>query len=145
MSSITFFIISVVALAVASVLIYVKSPATYFKTDEGKGVAAGIGLAVALSIGAVLLFPNKVSALEYLKEVEVYVGLDRTSKISPMCTAGPNSDRLTSNLGIKVSLLSSDDERAAVNLKYTHHSCAFNPDYHSYDAPGIEVVYKFKR
>jgi hypothetical protein len=136
------FAISVLVITILAILIFVKSPLTYFKTKEGRGVAVGIVLAILISLGVALLFPAKVEALEYFESGEVFVGLDYTKKISPMCDVGVNNDKLTSNLGLKASILTSDDHKTDISTKYTHHSCAVNPDNKSYDAVGIEVKYK---
>ena len=133
------FTISILIITTLAVLVFVKSPLTYFKTKEGKGVATGIILAVLISLGIAFLFPSKSEALEYFQSGEVFVGLDYTRKISPMCGVGVNNDKLTSNLGLKASILTSDDKTTDVSFKYTHHSCAVNPDNKSYDAIGIEV------
>ncbi len=137
------FISATLIVAALSIIIFVKSPLEYFKTKEGKGVAIGIGLAVGLGLAVALISP-KSQALDYFQGEEVFLGLDYTRKISPMCTRGANDDKLTSNLGVRVNLIQSEDKRAKVNLKYTHHSCAVNPDNSSYDAGGIEVVYKIR-
>mgnify|MGYP003406011861 CR=1 FL=1 len=137
--SIILFTVSILVITTLSILIFVKSPLTYFKTKEGKGVATGVILAVFISLGIAFLFSPKAEALEYFESGEVFVGLDYTQKISPMCDAGVNDDKLTSNLGLKASLITSDDHQTVVSAKYTHHSCAVNPDNKSYDAVGIEV------
>lgn len=135
------FISAVLVTTALAIIFFVKEPLTYFKTKEGRGVAAGIGLAVSLGLTVALLSP-KSQALEYFQGGEVFLGLDYTRKISPMCDTGVNDDKLTSNLGIRANLLQSDDKRSQVNFKYTHHSCAVNPDNKSYDAGGVEVIYK---
>lgn len=143
MSGIKLFISSVIAIALLSIAIFVKRPVDYFKTGEGKGVLFGIAAAIGATMAiALFAFSLKSQALEYFKSGEVYLGLDATNKISPMCYAGENSDRLTSNLGLGVSLVSSEDGQGSINAKYTHHSCAFNPDNRAYDALGLEAVYK---
>lgn len=145
--SLIFFIASIAVVAAIAILVFVKSPGAYFKTKEGKGALSGI-LAATIGIAGIALVaglafkPAKANALEYLSTAEVYLGLDRTYKISPMCYQGENSDRITSNLGAKISLVRTDDQRAGINLKYTHHSCAFNPDFRAYDAAGLEITYK---
>ncbi len=136
---ISLFILAILTVAVVTILAFVKSPLQYFKTKEGRGVATGIILALLVSLGVALLFPAKAEALEYFESGEVFVGLDYTKKISPMCDVGVNDDKLTSNLGFKASILTSDDHTTDVSFKYTHHSCAVNPDNKSYDAIGIEV------
>lgn len=143
MSGITLFLVAVIAIALIAIAFFVKRPTQYFKTGEGRGVLFGIAAAIGVCASiALFAFSLKSEALEYLKSGEVYLGLDATNKMSPMCYAGENSDRLTSNLGLRVSLVGSDDGQGSINAKYTHHSCAFNPDNRAYDAFGLEVVYK---
>ena len=143
MSGILLFSTSVVVIALLAVAIYVKSPAQYFKTKDGRGVLFGIAAATGAALSlALFVFSLKSEALEYFQSGEVFIGLDQTIKISPMCSTGPNDDRLTSNLGFRASVVSSDDKRASINFKYTHHSCAVNPDSRSYDATGVEVIYR---
>jgi hypothetical protein len=136
------FLSAILFIVLAVILVFVPSPTKYFKTKEGKGVLFGIGAVVLLSLALVLIFPNKAQAEEYkyLSSAELFVGLDNTRKISPMCDVGENSDKLTSNVGLKASIIST--AASSVNVKYTHHSCAVNPDNKSYDALGVEVTYK---
>lgn len=119
------------------------NPITYFKTKEGKGVLFGIVMFVGF--GTLFSIPSCVKAeeLEYLQWSSVYMGLDNTNHQSPMCEDGSISSRLTSNGGIRLNLIESSDDRFTTNLKYTHHSCAFNADDKSYDSIGIETEYKF--
>lgn len=143
MSGITLFILSIFAIALLSIAFFVKRPTQYFKSGEGKGVLFGIVAAIGVvSAIALFAFSLKSHALEFFNSGEVYLGLDSTMKLSPMCYAGENSDRITSNLGLRFSLIQSDDGLARIGAKYTHHSCAFNPDNRAYDAFGLEVVYK---
>lgn len=136
------FLLSLIISVTLAVVLFVKNPTDYFKTKEGRGVLSGIVLVTFLALLLVLLFPNKAQAGEYkyFDSAELFVGLDNTRKISPMCDQGVNSDRLTSNVGLKASIIST--AISSVNLKYTHHSCAVNPDNKSYDALGVEVTYK---
>lgn len=136
------FLSSILVITILVILGFVSSPTKYFKTKEGKGVLVGIVAVLGVSIALVLIFPSKAQADEYkyLSSAELFVGLDNTRKISPMCTTGVNSDKLTSNVGLKASIIST--AVSSVNLKYTHHSCAVNPDNKSYDALGVEVTYK---
>ena len=96
--SIILFTISILVITTLAILIFVKSPLTYFRTKEGKGVATGVILAVLISLGIVFLFSPKAEALEYFESGEVFVGLDYTRKISSMCDAGDNDDKLRSKL-----------------------------------------------
>lgn len=141
MNPLYFFIIAIISIAVIAVAITVKEPIKYFKSKDGRGVLFGIVLALVAAI-LIALFAPKAKAFEYFSSGELFVGLDQTRKISPMCGTGPNSDRLTSNLGIRASLVRTDNSRAGINAKYTHHSCAVNPDKNGYDALGVEVIYR---
>lgn len=136
------FVLAVLLIVSLAITVYVTHPFRYFKTKEGKGALVGIVAVLVVSLALVLLFPNKAQAEEYkyFNSAELFVGLDNTRKISPMCTTGVNSDKLTSNVGLKASIIST--AVSSVNLKYTHHSCAVNPDNKSYDALGVEVTYK---
>ena len=140
-----FFAISLVVVSFIATLLFVNNPRQYFKTKEGQGVLKGILAVVFLSLlfAAGLFYANKANALEYFDYTEVFVGLDATKNVSPMCDTGQNSDRLTSNVGVRTNLVRSNDSQSFINLKYTHHSCAFNPDNRSYDALGLEVTYRF--
>ena len=113
---------------------------SYLNTKEGKGVLVGI----VLFIGVALLFtiPKAFADdVRYFTHAEVFVGLDYTKKLSPMCEEGGADDKATSNGGFRFNILESD--RTIFNLKYTHHSCAFSPDTKSYDALGAEITYRF--
>lgn len=138
---INLFVISVLVISISAILIYVKNPIVYFKSKEGKGVLFGVVVVIAVAF-SIALIAAKANSLEFFGGGDIFVGLDSTRKISPMCDPGVNSDKLTSNVGLRADLLSSDDKKTNVNIKYTHHSCAFNPDAKSYDAVGVEVVYK---
>lgn len=114
----------------------------YFSTRDGKGVLKGIVLAVTFAVGLALLFGLTGCSGTYLNDASVYAGLDYTKKESPQCESGGPDSHSTSNLGVRVNLYQSEDERFRTNAKYTHHSCAFSPDDASYDAAGIELEYK---
>lgn len=150
-SNLLYFIAAILVVAALSVAIYVKRPKAYFKTEEGRSVASGIVLAVgAVLVLAVSAYFLKAEAgeLKYLDKGEVFIGLDQTKDLSPMCVSnqasagGGNSDRLTSNLGVRAELIATEDDVTSVSMKYTHHSCAFNADYLGYDALGIEIKYR---
>ncbi len=141
MSPITFFTLSILSLALLTMVFFVKSPKQYFSTREGRGVLTGIILAVVISVAVAFIFPNKVHALEYFSTAEIFVGLDQTNKVSPFCTNGVNSDKLTSNIGAELSVIRLDSGLSDIRLKYNHHSCAVNPDQNSYDSVGVTVKY----
>ena len=120
---------------------------TYLKNDLG--IVKGIVLFILFGLGLVFVsnaFSQEVSPLDkefdYFVFGKVYIGLDQTFDRSPQCDPGPASDSLTSNGGFIVNLMKSRDTKMEFNLKYTHHSCAFNGDRESYDAAGLVVEYR---
>lgn len=113
----------------------------YFRTRTGRGVAKGIVLALGIVLGVTVVFGLAGCSGTYLNDASVYAGLDYTKKLSPQCEpTGPDS-RTTSNLGFKLNLYESDDNRFRTNARYTHHSCAFSADDRQYDAIGVELEY----
>lgn len=74
----------------------------------------------------------------YYNNAFVYTGLDFGKKQLPNCEQGEN-DNITSNVGFGINLV--ETQRTTINAKYTHHSCAFQHDYWSYDAVGVEIKY----
>lgn len=126
----------------------------YLRTNDGKGVARGVILAPAVIIAIALLMyllPGKARAdaplnLEipgtWFADAGVFMGLDRTKGVSPQCVAGGYDDRSTSNMGVRLNVWESPSRLVRVNAKYTHHSCALNPDRNGYDGVGIEVEWR---
>ena len=78
----------------------------------------------------------------WFNDATVFLGIDHTKKVSPQCRDGGFDDRSTSNLGMKLNVWESPSKNVRVNAKYTHHSCAINPDNRSYDGVGVEVEWK---
>lgn len=127
----------------------------YFKTKDGQGVAKGVILAPLVILVLALLIwllPGNANAQTlpgtWFNDASVFMGIERTKKISPQCHAGGYDERSTSNMGVRANLWQSDSGNVRLNGKYTHHSCAINPDRNSYDALGVEVewiVWKRKR
>lgn len=120
----------------------------HIKTEEGKGEIASALRAFAVLVLVILAYVlTGCSAPKgaWLNDAGVYAGLDYVNKISPVCQAGYNDNRTTSNLGFWGNLWRSEDKRLRVNAKYTHHSCAFSPDARSYDGAGVEFEYEFYR
>ncbi len=123
---------------------------TYFKTREGKGVLFGILMAIISIVGTA--FSDEVFSaphsgpfdnLKYFQYGEVYGGLDQTFKSpSPQCQSRGSDPKTTSNLGFRVNLLQSYDNKVSLDTKYTHHSCAFSPDRNTYDALGLELNWR---
>jgi len=111
----------------------------YFKTKDGKGVLIGIVLFIGLALASTFVKADEV----WFTYGEVYVGMDEMKGVSPQCKSGSQSDKSTSNGGVRFNIYRSQDRRFHWNLKYTHHSCAFNPDRNGYDALGFEFTYRF--
>lgn len=116
-----------------------QSIKVYFGTKTGQGILKGIVIAVVFGLVFVLIGCTGT----YFNDASVYTGLDYTAEQSPQCRSFGADDKTTSNLGLKLNLYESEDESFRTNAKYTHHSCAFNPDKANYDAIGIELEYKF--
>lgn len=110
-----------------------------FSGRKGKGILNGIVIVFGLAVLIVITD----SAIAHDRTVSIFVGLDHTKNTSPMCDPGGVDPRTTSNLGAKWRMYETDNERFHAHLKYTHHSCAFNPDSKSYDALGVMMEYYF--
>jgi len=159
--SILFFLASIIIIAlviIVAVFWQKKGPnetvigkmKSYFKAPEGKEVLKGI-LMFCIAGAVFATIPRSCEAkeawhehLEYFEWAEVYMGMDHTISVSPQCRAGLLNNKLTSNGGIRVNIMRSKDKNWNLNYKYTHHSCALNPDRNSYDTNwGIETTYRF--
>lgn len=144
MSSLTEFMVAVLVVITGSfIYLYVKvdNLKEWATSRTGKGILKGIVLATVFCVGMAAI--GMANAGTMFNDASVYFGLDHTKKLSPMCeNEGPDS-RTTSNIGLKLNIYRSDDQRFSVGSKYTHHSCAFSPDAKSYDALGFIVEYKF--
>jgi hypothetical protein len=116
---------------------------SYFSTKDGKGVLVGIVLFVGIAILFGLGGCTSTKHGEFFSYSEVYVGLDNTFDTSPQCASDNISDSLTSNGGFRQNIFESADSKWHLNAKYTHHSCVFDNDQHSYDAIGVETSYRF--
>lgn len=159
-------VVLMIVLAVMSVLILwkikPKNLKAYFGSRDGQGVARGVVLGplvigliavVALFVLTVLMYVTAPKAhAEGLKvpgtwfnDAGVFMGIDHTKKLSPMCQGGGFDDRSTSNLGAKLNVWQSPSGNVRFNTMYTHHSCALNPDSKSYDAIGVQVEWTFWR
>jgi hypothetical protein len=126
----------------------IKDIVKYFKKNLGVlwGIVFFTGAFIAIAV-ATLVFSPKAEAdgikdLTYFNYAEVFVGMDYTKKLSPMCYKGEYSDRLTSNGGVRLNLVRTMSKRVEVNTLYTHHSCAYNRDREQYDAFGVQVTWK---
>lgn len=151
MQSEILFIMAILAVALISIGLVFKQPRharKFFRSEDGKGVWGGIVKFVAAPLIIVLVvlyfWPAKAAAEGvWFKYAEIFVGLDYVKDNSPMCEKrGPNY-RATSNGGAKINVFESADGKFSFNTKYTHHSCAFSPDSETYDAIGVEAVYRF--
>lgn len=147
MNSEIFFILLIVLTCLGLLLVVFKfnfrKMFEYFSTDDGKGILKGIVLAILFAV--VLVFANCALSDEdeWFQYGEMYFGIDSTFGESPQCWGGGPSNKLTSNIGLKLNIFRRIDRRVEANIKYTHHSCALNRDRHGYDAIGIEYTYKF--
>lgn len=144
------FITSILLIAVVSIIYASKGQVSraynyLFLSKEGNGVLKGIVLFVG--IGLVVALLSGCSNVTYMNRGEVYIGLDSTFKQSPQCKSQKYKDfgdeKLTSNGGLRFNLMESIDKAWKLNLKYTHHSCAFSSDRSGYDGIGFESVYTF--
>lgn len=125
----------------------VKKASEYFNSKDGKGILAGIGWFILFAFVLIAVSCQPVSAnedekIDWFAYGKVYIGVDNTFQVSPQCDPGKVSDKLTSNGGLIVNILQSPDKRFEINSKYTHHSCALNPDNESYDAVGFSLEYR---
>lgn len=137
------FVWIVIGIAVAALAIFLTvnkiDPRVYFTTKAGKGIASGILAALLFAC----VFGLAGCSGHYFNDASVFVGLDYTKQPSPMCKPGPDP-HTTSNMGLRGNIWRSDDNDTEVNAKYTHHSCAFNEDAASYDAPyAVEIEHTF--
>lgn len=143
--------------ATAAVLILVtfgnfSNALDYFESDKGRGVRNGIlafiGAGMLAVFVSLLIAPSRAEAarldLEWFAFGEVYLGVEApfTRGASPQCMDDGPDDKLTSNGGLRANIVQTPGSRFQLNAKYTHHSCAFNPDQNLYDAAGIEAVYR---
>lgn len=154
------------AIVIVGVLVWrrIPKPSEYFKTKDGKGALVGllgavpllstlcVVLVVVLATLVFLLAPVKAHAQAmpstalfpgtWFNDASLYMGLDYPRKLSAQCVAGGYDDRSTSNMGLRMNVWESTNERVRVNAKYTHRSCALNPDRNTTDAIGLEVEVK---
>ncbi len=148
-SGILFILVGLVVLLVTALLVF-KRPQNvieYFKTEKGKGALSGILVFMGVAF-LIVVASSKCSAAEtypkrWLTYAEVFVGMDKTFNQSPQCKSGGVDEKFTSNGGIRLNLYRTYDKKFHANFKYTHHSCAFGEDRNSYDAGGIELIYRF--
>ena len=146
------FIALIIAVVVGLILlrIPIKQLPAWAKTKDGKGVIKGVVLApLVIVIFAVIMFllPTPAHAQftvpgvpgTWLNDGHVFAGIDYTRKQSPQCHAGGFDDSSTSNMGFRLNVWESPSRNIRLNSKYTHHSCALNPDRNSYDALGVEL------
>lgn len=116
-----------------------------WENAEGKKTPVWQGVAVILIVPIIfagILYVGNAQAADtkYMSGAKVFVGIDNTSSASPFCQGNGINDRLTSNLGFVQNLI--EDDKVNIGLKYTHHSCALNPDKNAYDSIGIVIEWK---
>lgn len=144
MSGITMFNAAVcVTMTLAMAYLYKTQISTKTFKQARTGICLfGFGLMGIVNAVDVVAEP-KYKKGRWFAYTEVYGGLESTFKQSPQCQNGSSSNRLTSNGGIRQNVYESYDRNFSLNLKYTHHSCAFNRDRNGYDALGFELNYRF--
>lgn len=132
------------------VFVYVKTGSwEAFKTHwstTGDGSAAGMLKAtLAVVVLALLAFGvNSVLAEpRWFEYTAIYGGIDVTNDVSPMCEVSDVDDRMTSNIGVRQSIVRMDAVTVLGN--YTHHSCAVGVDNDGYDAVGLMIEWRFDR
>ena len=123
----------------------IKSAKAHFKDAESLkdwGSALSVIAVIVIILG--LLSSNAgAEEPEYFQYIELYAGIDYVDNEdnSPQCVDGGLDDRITSNLGIRVHVITWHNWQ--VHGKYTHHSCAINRDFHGYDGYGVETSIRF--
>jgi len=117
----------------------------YFLSEDGKNILRGIGVVIVIAVllGLSGLVVGAEPNTRYFNWASVYVGMDYMDKQSPQCKAEGYDDRTTSNVGLKLNVMSAYQGRVTANAKFTHHSCAFNQDRQGYNGYGFEVEYRF--
>jgi len=109
------------------------------KTSVWKGVS--VILIVPIILAGILYAGNSNAAdTTYFDSATVFVGIDNTLRPSPFCKGGGINNRLSSNIGFVQNMIT--DDVMNIGLKYTHHSCALNPDDNAYDSLGIVIEWK---
>jgi hypothetical protein len=145
MSSSMMFVVGILGIVAAIILYKFKFNAKeihdYFKTPTGLGILKGIVLVLILGL-AMSVIAKEPEEGKFFSYGDFYAGLDYTNKRSPQCYGGGVDDRTTSNVGFRVNIYESADSKFHLNSKYTHHSCALNIDRESYDAIGVELIYR---
>lgn len=131
-----------------------NSISEYWEHSEGteKPIWKGVINIIVIPLLVVLLLFTasklvKAEEIKYLDYTSVFIGLDYTQNPSPFCEREGVNDRITSNMGVKQNILYYKRPKYTheLNGKYTHHSCAINPDSdNSYDAIGIVYELKFR-
>ena len=102
-------------------------------------------LTLAIIVGFIF-YSARSKADSYFNYLEMFVGVDYDFKNQVFCQKPVPEivadDKWTSNVGFRGNIYRSTDRKLEVNLKYQHHSCAFNQDRPTYDAGGIEITYR---
>ena len=109
---------------------------------DWKGVL--IVIVVLLTLLGVAYDARAEEDLGYLEYTQIFTGIDYVYNRdrSVFCAPDEIDSRLTGNGGFRQQLVRY--KFAEVVGKYTHHSCALNTDYSSYDAYGIELNLTFR-
>lgn len=151
---ITFLMSTAVMLGVLLLYVFVKSGSSregfkeYWEHSEGKdkpiwkSILFILGIPLLVGILFTAFYKDANSAeIKWFDHSSVFVGLDYTQHANPFCERDGHSDRISSNMGFKQNIFIKGN--VALNAKYTHHSCAINPDSdNAYDAVGLVIEWK---
>ena len=98
---------------------------------------------VFLLVGLSIAYDSQAEDFGYLEYTQIFTGIDYVYNRdrSVFCAPDEIDSRLTGNGGLRQQFVRY--KFAEVVGKYTHHSCALNADYSSYDAFGIELNLTF--
>lgn len=148
-TSVAFFMLAIIAYRFRGNMI---AAFNYFRdTEPGRNAAVGVvifTLALAVLGGAAIFASSKAHGQEYRATIdyfvytEIYGGIDVPLSQSVQCLNDGIDNKITSNGGVKQNIFEYRPSRYMVISgagKWTHHSCAFNSDRNTYDAPGLEL------
>lgn len=148
--------LSAILLLCMVLLVVFGSPSkaiTYLRENKAvtKGILLFMGAGYFISAGLFYAAQSLAEPVKYLSYSQVYLGLDRTFSPSPMAEFDGPDNRLTSNGGVEVNIISYGREYNFgrmvfdTNIKYTHHSAAVNEDRENYDAIGAALILRLER
>ena len=148
MNSYGLFIILIAVVVLVLGVIAIKDWKGFTQHEKFKNVPGGIIMALSLAaiVGFFMWSANSKAEGTYFNYLEMFVGIDYDYKNQIFCQKPApdivSDDKLTSNVGFRGNMYRSEDKKFEFNLKYQHHSCAYNQDRPTYDAAGIEFTYR---